>query len=228
MDRKEPLNHNNITKEDLDITEREHAEKALRDSKIQFRSLFDSVLDGILIADIETKKFIDANPSMLNMIGYELEELMKLGLEDIHPKADLANVLEHFARQSKGDEEIARNLPVLRKDGSIFYADICSSPFQHDNKTCMAGFFRDITERKKIEQEKEQLIADLHKAYLEVKTLKGILPLCSYCKKIRSDNNEWIGVDSYKHSEADVSHSICPDCAKKHHPDEFEDFYPHE
>lgn len=55
----------------------------------------------------------------------------------------------------------------------------------------------------------------------EVKTLKGILPLCSFCNKIRDDNGSWEQVDVYiyKYSEADISHSVCPECLKKHYPE---------
>ncbi|MCP4221359.1 MAG: DUF3365 domain-containing protein [bacterium] len=74
--------------------------------------------------------------------------------------------------------------------------------------------------RKQSENEKEALIGKLENALHEIKTLRGILPLCSYCKKIRKENGEWEPVDVYiyTHSEADVSHSICPDCMKANHP----------
>ena len=64
----------------------------------------------------------------------------------------------------------------------------------------------------------------LQKALKEVKTLEGILPLCSYCKKIRNEKEEWQDVDAYihTHSQADISHGICPECAQKHYPDHFE------
>lgn len=64
---------------------------------------------------------------------------------------------------------------------------------------------------------------ELQKALDEVKQLKGILPICSFCKKIRSDSGYWEQVDIYlqKHSEADVSHGICPECLEKYYPEEF-------
>ena len=79
----------------------------------------------------------------------------------------------------------------------------------------------EITIRKKSEQERESLITELQKAIDEIQTLRGILPLCSFCKKIRNNNGEWENVDTYihKHSEADVSHGVCPDCIKKHYPE---------
>jgi hypothetical protein len=63
--------------------------------------------------------------------------------------------------------------------------------------------------------------AELEEAISEVKTLSGLLPICSYCKKIRDDKGYWTQIESYvrRHSEADFSHSICPDCARKHFPE---------
>ncbi|GBC60288.1 hypothetical protein DENIS_1239 [Desulfonema ishimotonii] len=76
---------------------------------------------------------------------------------------------------------------------------------------------REIRERKKAESERERLITKLQSAIDEIKTLRGILPICSECKKIRDDKGYWTQIESYimKHSEADFSHSICPGCAEK-------------
>lgn len=64
-------------------------------------------------------------------------------------------------------------------------------------------------------------VEKLQKALAEVKTLRGILPICSFCKKIRDDDGYWNQVEIYvKHrSDADFSHGICPECMKKHYPD---------
>ncbi|MBM9511688.1 hypothetical protein [Desulfogranum marinum] len=80
---------------------------------------------------------------------------------------------------------------------------------------------RDISKRKKAKKEREELIQRLQDSLAEIKTLRGILPLCSFCKKIRDDQGYWEQVDVYinKYSEADISHSICPECLKKHYPD---------
>ena len=85
----------------------------------------------------------------------------------------------------------------------------------------MVGIHQDITERRRVEKEREKLIKELQEALKEIKTLRGILPLCSSCKTIRDDKGFWEQVDVYiqKHSQADISHSICLDCAKKHCPD---------
>ena len=75
----------------------------------------------------------------------------------------------------------------------------------------------DITQRKHIENEKEKLIKQLQEALAEIKDLQGIIPICSNCKKIRDDKGYWSQLESYfeKHTGADFSHSICPNCFDK-------------
>lgn len=79
----------------------------------------------------------------------------------------------------------------------------------------------EIEERRQIEEERKILIEDLKKALNEVKTLRGILPVCSFCKKVRDDKGFWNQIDAYitEHSEADISHGVCPECAEKYYPD---------
>ena len=82
---------------------------------------------------------------------------------------------------------------------------------------------RDITARKQGEEERTRLIEQLQKAMAEIKTLRGIIPICASCKKIRDDKGYWHSVESYvrDHSEAEFSHGICPECARKLYPDLF-------
>jgi hypothetical protein len=72
-----------------------------------------------------------------------------------------------------------------------------------------------------LEEEREKLIKELQNALTEIKTLSGLLPICSYCKKIRDDKGYWNQIESYihKHSDTEFSHGICPECAKKYYPD---------
>jgi PAS domain S-box-containing protein len=86
----------------------------------------------------------------------------------------------------------------------------------------------DITALKRAEREKEKLILDLQAALTKVKTLKGLLPICANCKKIRDDHGYWQRVEEYirDHSDAEFSHGICPECAKRLYPQYSKDWYP--
>ena len=83
------------------------------------------------------------------------------------------------------------------------------------------GIDRDITSRRVMENELLEEKTRLVEALLKVKTLSGLLPICSSCKNIRDDKGYWIQLENYisEHSEAEFSHSICPDCVKKLYPD---------
>ena len=84
---------------------------------------------------------------------------------------------------------------------------------------------REVAERKRAEEEREKVISRLQQALAHVKKLSGLLPICASCKKIRDDRGYWLQVEEYirDHSEAQFSHGICPECAKKLYPDFFAD-----
>jgi PAS domain S-box-containing protein len=79
------------------------------------------------------------------------------------------------------------------------------------------GIAKNITRQKKDSKEREELIKKLNKSLDEVKTLKGIIPICSYCKSIRNDEGAWDMLEKHisSHSDAQFSHGICPDCYKR-------------
>ncbi len=93
------------------------------------------------------------------------------------------------------------------------------------NAEVLEHSIRYALERKQIYKEQEKLISELQEALVRVKKLSGLLPICSYCKKIRNDKGYWEQVEQYieEHSDVDFSHGICPDCAKEHYPEIFKD-----
>lgn len=149
-----------------DITERKKAENSLKQAELQFRTIFDSASEGILIARKNNRKFLTANNKICEMLGYALEELLQLDVSGIHPEESMSDVVEVFEKQLRGEISIAPNIPVMRKDKSIFFADISASKITLDGKECLLGMFRDITERKQAEralmesEEKYRLLAD--------------------------------------------------------------------
>ena len=71
--------------------------------------------------------------------------------------------------------------------------------------------------RKRVEEQRERLIVDLQEALARIKTLHGLIPICAGCKKIRDDQGYWNQIEGYikEHSEAEFTHSLCPDCAER-------------
>jgi PAS domain S-box-containing protein len=142
-----------IASTERDITERKRAEEALRESEERFRAIFDNVADGILITDIETEKFYSGNKAICQMLGYSLEELRNLGVTDIHPEEDVVYNLGQFEKLFKRQISKSGDIRVKRKDGSVFYAEVNASPVTFRGKTYLISTFRDITERKKMQEQ---------------------------------------------------------------------------
>ncbi len=76
-------------------------------------------------------------------------------------------------------------------------------------------------QRRFVIERMEEANQKLRSALEEIKTLRGILPICAYCKKIRTDSGSWVQVEKYirEHSEAEFSHGICPTCVREHYAD---------
>ncbi|MBF0504515.1 MAG: PAS domain S-box protein [Candidatus Omnitrophica bacterium] len=134
-----------------DLTERKRAEEQLQKSEIWYKTLFNGSPEGILIADAQTKKFSYANTTICKMFGYDQEEILKLGVADIHPKEFWGHVTAEFEAQARGEKTLAVNMPCLSKNGTTFYADISTAVLTLDGKSCLIGFFTDVTKRKEAE-----------------------------------------------------------------------------
>jgi len=117
-----------------------------------YKTVFDKSIDGVLAADLKTKKFVFANPQLCRITGYPLNKLLKLSVDRIHPRKDLPYVLEQFKKQAQKKITLAKDIPVLRKDKKIIYCDVNSSLIKIGKQKLMLGLFRDVTERKKAEE----------------------------------------------------------------------------
>jgi PAS domain S-box-containing protein len=135
-----------------DITERKQAEEVLRESEERFRALFEGNTDGMLVADPQNKVFVMGNPAICRMLGCRPEEIPTMRLAEIHRQEDMPFVLDHFERLVSGRESTGEDVPVKRKDGSVFFADVTVNPIILSGKTYVVGSFRDITERKRAEE----------------------------------------------------------------------------
>jgi diguanylate cyclase (GGDEF)-like protein/PAS domain S-box-containing protein len=142
-------------------------------SEEKFRTIFDKSIDGILIADVITKKFLQGNDTLCSMLGYTKEEIKNITINDIHPPNEISRILDEFQKLVKGEKNLAENLPVLRKDGAIFYADIGASPYIIEGEHFLLGIFRNITERKRI----EEALQDSEKRYRELSIVDDLSQL---------------------------------------------------
>ncbi|MCA9717644.1 MAG: PAS domain S-box protein, partial [Myxococcales bacterium] len=207
-----------------DITQRKRAEQALRESEARLALVISETGVGLWDWQIKSGKRI-YNARWAEMVGYSLDELVPDGGETwrrlVHAD-DLARsdqlLRQHFAGETAFYECEVR---MMHKDGHWVWVSTRGKVVEwdaEDRPVRMVGTHFDITERKQIELEREQLIAQLQSSLDEVSTLQGILPICSYCKQIRSDEDYWQTVESYisARTGAEFSHSICPTCYEKH------------
>jgi PAS domain S-box-containing protein len=138
------------------LARRKRAEDALKESEERLNAIFASAADGIALADPETMKFRAVNASMCRMLGYSQEEMLGSGIPDIHPKEDLPRIIHEFEQGTKGQLAIMLELPVKRKDGSVFFAQLNVSAMTFGGAPCLMAVFRDITERKTAEDALKQ------------------------------------------------------------------------
>jgi PAS domain S-box-containing protein len=145
-----------------DITDRKQAEEI-------YRVIFNNATDGILLINLENQKINSANNSMSQMLGYSLEDLKKLSSADIHPEEDLPYVFKQIENQAKDELASAKDLPMKRKDGSVFFANVRGAMIILSGQKYLLGIFRDITERKRAEEnirmlfsERELLLKEVH------------------------------------------------------------------
>lgn len=136
-----------------DITETKQTGEALKATEENYRNLFNASVDGILVADIQTMTFVEANPAICRMLGYSREELLALSVRDIHPGEQLEDILEVFRKQSRGTISVAHGVPCVTKKGDIVFADVNAAKAVILGKVCNVGIFRDITEKMHLEQQ---------------------------------------------------------------------------
>jgi PAS domain S-box-containing protein len=206
-----------------DITERKRAEEALKESELKYRTLIESSTDAILVLDVE-RNIVTCNQAFLNLFGYQKGEIEGRSIRIIHPSDESFHSFGKTAYPVVARSGFFRKeWRFTHKDGMIFPAETVTSAIKlpDGSVTGYIGIIRDITERKGAEEEREKLIHELQEALANIKTLHGLLPICSYCKKIRDDKGYWNQIESYirDHSAAEFTHGMCPECMKKLYPD---------
>ena len=243
-----------------DITDRVHAERALRESEKRYRTVFETTGSAtVIIEDDETISL--ANSTFEDLSGYSKEEIegkktwtefvieedldqMRKFRRDrrdkpgsapknyefrfIDREGDTKNIIIAIEIIPDTKMSVASLLNITdrkRAEGALqkSYDELERRVKERtaDLATANKQLKLQIEERKKAQEEKEKLIVELKNALKKVKTLGGLLPICASCKKIRDDKGYWNQLEDYihKHSEAEFSHSVCPDCAKKLYPD---------
>ncbi len=211
----------------MDITDRKEAEKEAMAQSERSRIFFSSVDDAIFVHPLKMEgfaPFVEVNDIACKRYGYTRREFLKLSAPDITRKSDSNShgTSSHREKLLEAGRLVFESVHI-RKSGEEFPVEINSNIIDQGAKPYILSVVRDISERKKAEEERERLIRELQDSLSEVKVLSGLLPICASCKKIRDDKGYWRRIEAYisSHSGAEFSHGICPECAKKLYPDYF-------
>jgi PAS domain S-box-containing protein len=205
-----------------DITDRKRAEIALSENEERYRTLVNTLNDGVLLVDNDDVIVLASN-NLCQMLGYREEELIgKVGLQILVDEY-FREIIKEKNRLRKDGIADRYEIQVLKKSGEPIWIDVSGAPMK-DREGIIYGsvaILSDMTERKQSEEEREKLVLELRDALANIKTLSGLVPICSSCKKIRDDKGYWEQVESYimKHSDAIFSHGFCPECTKKYMDD---------
>ncbi len=206
----------------------------LREDPDIFDFLQKGSLDGIWYWDLETGNDEWMSPEFWTLLGFDPEEKQHLASEwqDLIFPEDLQVALENFQKHCEDSSHPYDQVVRYRhQDGStvwvrcrgIVIRDAAGKPVR------MLGAHTDLTPQKKVEQELaeknrqlEALNGELRNALNEIRTLRGLLPICSHCKRIRSGEGLWTRVEAYlaQHTGATFTHGLCPECIRSLHPDE--------
>lgn len=195
----------------LDITERRQFEQV----SAYLRAVVESSDDAVIGTDANAN-IVSWNEAATHLYGYTAEEARGKPIHMLTPlpvpEESVEGRTKLATRKNIGRYETRHQ----HKNGQMIPVSVTRSPIKDSRgKTVgISSIERDITQRQLEEQERLFLIHELSRALASVKTLKGLLPICGSCKRIRDDRGYWNQLESYiaEHTDATFSHGICPDC----------------
>lgn len=201
-----------------DISERKHIEEHIQLEKNFSESLINS-LPGIMYLFDEMGDMKRWNRNFELVTGFSTKEILNMNPLDFISQEDKNSVKDSIDTVFKEGNAII-DAKLLTKRGNTMSYYLTGVRLVIDHINYLVGIGIDIEKQKRAEKDKEELIEKLNEALSQVKKISGFLPICASCKKIRDDKGYWNQIEIYlkEHSEAQFSHGICPECAKKLYP----------
>lgn len=196
--------------------------KKLLESETSMSTILNNSQDVIVKMDRDFRH-VFANPSLYEATGLSEQHYLGKTNREI-------GMPEHLCSFWREKHEIVfkTRQPIcfefhfntIDKGERFFQAIVCPELNNAKEVVSIVSFMRDITDLKRVEQEKENVIEELEKKIAEIKTLHGLIPICMHCKQIRNEDGYWERLEKYitEHSDAHFSHGLCEECADKHYP----------
>ena len=209
-------------------------EQRLSDNSQPYKLIADKLVDVVFVLDGSNLEYLYVSPSVKDFRGYEPQEVLNRTLKEILTPDSYQKALQHYkvmldkyrmGLDPKGKVE----LEMYKKDGTTVWGELTACFTKDDQgQILILGVTRDITKRKKLEDERKTLIDELKAALAEQerlarenRVLRGLLPICAQCKRIRDENGKWHDFEIFiqERSQAQFTHTICPPCQKKLYPE---------
>ena len=202
-----------------DITQIKLTQDAVQRSEELFHAVFDRGTVGIAMINQDCR-FERVNPLFAKMLGRSEAELAGMEVAAVTHPEDIDRGTQLITSLFRNEiPSFSYEKRYIRKNGESLWAHLTATAIPNSDGKPVLGMamVEDISERRKFQLEREEMIAQLQTALANVKTLTGLLPMCSWCKKIRDDQGSWSEVEVYvkQRSDANFTHGVCPDCQTK-------------
>lgn len=200
----------------------QRSNRATADAYAEMDRIFRTAADGMWVVGRDFS-IVRINDALLKMIGIAEQEAVGRRCHQVFPGIRCHTDQCPLVRIIGGEELVHHEEEKSLAGGEMLYCVLTANPLRDTggNVLGMVEDFKDITPRRKLENEREELISELKRSLEQVKTLSGLLPICAWCKKVRDDQGYWNKVETYfrDRSELQFTHSICPDCTTKQFQD---------
>ena len=185
--------------------------------------------DALVEVDLGTFRVTYMNRMAFQLLGYGPVDIVRgMSASDLLGPGEaehVAGIIEGYVSESRGTgapytRHVGQHLyevVMRRANGTTFVAETQTSYVLDEREVPrrMRIICRDVTARKRVEEERERLLADLQEAIARLSRLQGLLPICAWCRRVRDDEGYWRELEHYleQNAGARISHGICPDCA---------------
>ncbi|MDO9392052.1 MAG: PAS domain S-box protein [bacterium] len=192
------------------------------DTELKAR-LLDEVNDAVVAHDLEGN-FVYANAAAERMGGKKpaaRTNQSRLEMKGMMSEVKNSGFLRERMKELEQKGSLTFEMAGRRDDLSELFTEVHASLMDLEGKTIVLSVARDVTQRHQQEQARNSLLKELQTALGKIKTLRGLIPICANCKKIRNDKGFWQQVEEYvsEHTEADFTFGICEDCLGKLYPE---------